>query len=361
MFLKEISFENFKGIKEGSVKLNKFTLFFGRNNSGKTTICEAIFLAQNPFREVPLCENSTQLRAIEVLAKIHRTLESSGYVFLLRNYVEKLARINYDTGIGKYSIVFELIQTYDTMHNRKFEYISVYIEGDVVERLPERYNPKPERYYAPMGRLSKVEDKIVSLNIGNVLAFNNLTVPIMFIRYDLLKCYWNFLDLVWSEIINEDITTKVAQRIFGNGYDITIEPYFGGRKTIYVFSKGRRIRLGDWGNGIQVITIFLILYYYLRPKVIVWDDVELHMNPTLLMQLLNILSEIADFEDVQVILTTHSLEVIKIIAKMFENDNSFVGILTELREGKLLTREFTASEILELSKTLDLRVIGVLL
>ena len=88
------------------------------------------------------------------------------------------------------------------------------------------------------------------------------------------------------------------------------------------------------------------------------------MNPTLLGFLLNKLTEIHYFHDVQIILTTHSFEVIDILAKCFENENTFTGILTELREGKLLTKEFTADEILDLTDRkakLDLRLAGILL
>ena len=44
---------NFRGIKEGELELAPLTILLGGNNSAKSTILEALFLAPNPFRRVP--------------------------------------------------------------------------------------------------------------------------------------------------------------------------------------------------------------------------------------------------------------------------------------------------------------------
>ncbi len=43
MRIHAIEIEGFRGIKSGKVKFGDFTLLIGPNNSGKTTIIEAIF------------------------------------------------------------------------------------------------------------------------------------------------------------------------------------------------------------------------------------------------------------------------------------------------------------------------------
>jgi predicted ATP-dependent endonuclease of OLD family len=49
----KLRIKNFRGIKEGEIELAPLTILLGGNNSGNTTILEALFLAPNPFREVP--------------------------------------------------------------------------------------------------------------------------------------------------------------------------------------------------------------------------------------------------------------------------------------------------------------------
>jgi predicted ATP-binding protein involved in virulence len=68
--IKRLRLENFKGVVEGEVELDKLTILVGPNNSGKTTILEALFLAPNPFRLVPYYPPT----AIEVLQECHKTL-----------------------------------------------------------------------------------------------------------------------------------------------------------------------------------------------------------------------------------------------------------------------------------------------
>jgi predicted ATP-dependent endonuclease of OLD family len=72
---------NFRGIKEGELELAPLTILLGGNNSAKSTILEALFLAPNPFRRVPyVVDRST---ATEVVHSMHETLNSKGYAFLL--------------------------------------------------------------------------------------------------------------------------------------------------------------------------------------------------------------------------------------------------------------------------------------
>ena len=49
----KLSIKNFRGIGEGELELAPLTILLGGNNSGKSTILEALFLAPNPFRSVP--------------------------------------------------------------------------------------------------------------------------------------------------------------------------------------------------------------------------------------------------------------------------------------------------------------------
>lgn len=73
--IKILKLENFRGIKKGEIKLAPLTILLGPNNSGKTTILEALFPAPNPFRKVPYFPLITPLKVIHSL---HKTLEDEG-------------------------------------------------------------------------------------------------------------------------------------------------------------------------------------------------------------------------------------------------------------------------------------------
>lgn len=87
----QLRLKSFRGIVKGSINLDKVNIILGSNNSGKSTILEALFLISNPFRFVPymfLVNNKIwrRLRAIEVIHELHKTLESKGFAFLLNSY-----------------------------------------------------------------------------------------------------------------------------------------------------------------------------------------------------------------------------------------------------------------------------------
>jgi GTPase SAR1 family protein len=79
----QLRLRNFKGVVEGEAELDKLTILVGPNNSGKTTILEALFLAPNPLRQVPYVPTT----AVQLLLEYHKTLSEKGYTFLLNKYI----------------------------------------------------------------------------------------------------------------------------------------------------------------------------------------------------------------------------------------------------------------------------------
>jgi AAA15 family ATPase/GTPase len=79
----QLGLRNFKGVVEGEAELDKLTILVGPNNSGKTTILEALFLAPNPLRQVPYVPTT----AVQLLLEYHKTLSETGYTFLLNKYI----------------------------------------------------------------------------------------------------------------------------------------------------------------------------------------------------------------------------------------------------------------------------------
>jgi recombinational DNA repair ATPase RecF len=69
MFVSQINIREFRGIKECKepIELSKFTVLLGRNNSGKSTLLEALSLLPHPLAEDPLHRTGR----ISVLNKLH--------------------------------------------------------------------------------------------------------------------------------------------------------------------------------------------------------------------------------------------------------------------------------------------------
>ena len=84
----ELALVNFRGVEKGHVKLFPMTVLLGANNSGKTTVIEALHLVYPPS---PACLSTYRvpprtLSVAEVIHAYHKTLDSKGYRFLVHNY-----------------------------------------------------------------------------------------------------------------------------------------------------------------------------------------------------------------------------------------------------------------------------------
>jgi len=68
--IESVRIKNFKGIKEEEISLAPLTILLEANNSGKTTILEALFLATDSFRRAPYGYDSV----VKAVHAMHETL-----------------------------------------------------------------------------------------------------------------------------------------------------------------------------------------------------------------------------------------------------------------------------------------------
>lgn len=135
---------------------------------------------------------------------------------------------------------------------------------------------------------------------------------------------------------------------------MTIEPFMGGNLSIFGFLEdGSRVRLGDLGTGAQIYIISRILYELKKPKILLWDDIEAHLNPRMLVRIGEWFSELIE-SGVQVVVSTHSLEAVRILAEF--NKDALI-CLTSLEDGILKERKMTIEEVTNLqSAGIDVRL-----
>jgi energy-coupling factor transporter ATP-binding protein EcfA2 len=327
--IKRLRLENFKGVVEGEVELDKLTILVGPNNSGKTTILEALFLAPNPFRKVPYHPPT----AIELPLESHKTLLEKGYSFLLNKYIAKNMVIKVDDQ--------ELLFTKDSGPG-----IAIY-----TSYLPIGYSSFirkiGERDYMYLGYLHSDGRAEGQPYVPNVLIADNT----LLLSTKLVKFSHQYLQDQWIEILNTRVPALISKdvsRFVPEEYvNITAEPFMAGSITFYVMlADGTRIRLSDLGAGVHLYIVNRLLYEHYKPEVVLWDDLETHLNPRLLSHVVEWFADLVE-EGKQVIVSTHSLEVIK---KIIAYVNDATVLLTSLRDGKLKVRRVKPDELEEWTK-----------
>jgi predicted ATPase len=122
-----------------------------------------------------------------------------------------------------------------------------------------------------------------------------------------------------------------------------MEPVYGGHLDIHAYlNDGRRIRLGDLGEGVQSFAMSRMLYELINPQTILWDDIESHLNPRILGYIAEWFNELVK-NGKQIVLSTHSLEAANVIAGVNEEETRIY--LTSLQESTLKTKKLTLSEL----------------
>jgi predicted ATPase len=314
----QLRLRNFKGVVEGEAELDKLTILVGPNNSGKTTILEALFLAPNPLRQVPYVPTT----AVQLLLEYHKTLSEKGYAFLLNKYIANNMVIKVDDR----------------------ELLFTKINGSGIAVKVNYLSQSGETGILDLGYLRPD---------GNVEVRSNVQIAdnTLLLSTKLAKFAHEYLQSRWIEISNTRapalISREVSRFVSEEYVNVTAEPFMAGSMTFYaMLADGTRVRLSDLGAGVHLYVVNRLLYEHYRPDVVLWDDLETHFNPRLLTHVAEWFADLVE-EGKQVIVSTHSLEVVeKIIA--FVEDATV--LLTSLRDGKLKVRRVKPDELEEWAK-----------
>ena len=331
--IKKLRMTNFRGVKEGEIELGDLTILVGSNNSAKTTILEALFLLPNPLRDAPyiLPEPRMQLTAASLIHEMHKTLNCEGYAFLLHKYVS-------DQAIVKWN---------DTDYLRLLKQLDeLYLDTNKISKFPSQSTIKTKSGEVSIfGSLGLSHNTISDLrnkrNREVFIAPNSLLISAEIIRY----AQW-YIHSNWAQIANLKVPVEVAKDtsslVNENFVNITIEPFLAGRLSIFgLLDDGTRIRLGDLGSGTQVYIVARILYEIIKPQILLWDDVEAHMNPRLLVRIAEWFSELNE-SGVQVVITTHSIETARMLTE-FNKDATI--LVTSLKDGILKIKKITSDDL----------------
>ena len=318
-----LEMKNFRGIKQGKVELNDVNILIGGNNTGKTTILEALFLAPNPLRETPYTK-----RAIEILNERHKTLGTQGYTFIHHYYTETPAQITVASREKKIKINFDMGKSK----------ISVSVKDEKTEKE------------TTLGFLGAISNSIEGTAHENEVFLEDS----LYFHPSLLKLAWNSLSSIWIRVLGLRITSEIAKQVssaIGGKYDdITLEPFMAGQITLYMREvDARRIRLGDIGDGIQVFITLRLLYELSKPSLLLIDDVESHMNPRLLGVLANWLADVIERDKVILVASTHSIEAAKLISSLLEDYNPQI-LLLSIQDGVLDYKRLSLGDVEKLEK-----------
>ncbi len=267
-FISEIDIKEFRGIKrcKEPIRLSKFNVLIGKNNSGKSSLLEALYLFPSPQIDSIYKKGNK----IDQITKLHSGRDGlvygySGNATMTYNVNKTLFAIEITSNSGTNVFI-------DDEATGSQEYISKMLE------IPEP-NLKDISIYIPNDTeiVNKYAEYVSSMENEIVKSGTNKRV---------------------AEFVNQCIDEKYTEVLWiREGLSCRKERPDGS--PLY-------IKLDDLGDGIKRATIIMLLLEARSPHIVLLDDFESASHPALIRAQLEWLSK----KDWQVVLSTHSIDVL---------------------------------------------------
>ena len=275
MLVRELSLREFRGVRrtEEPVRLRRLNVLVGRNNSGKTTLLEALALLPHPRAPMSWFEErrlfTASLHGRRSAALIYKYAGEATITYALEHDVHLRVQLTVDGRSAFYWGEEAAGLSWDMARKRLVEaglIRSPRGEDSVI------FTPSSDTFLSRLeGKLYERQDLVVKTGAHYGI-----------VRDVVNKC----VDEVFTEVLFSEKELHLRK-----------EPQDG--PPYYV-------RLKDLGDGLKRVILVLLWLEAVKPVLVLWDDFESNMHPSLVRA---VLAWLADHEW-QAVLATHSLDVL---------------------------------------------------
>jgi predicted ATPase len=357
---------NFRSLSKVDMDLSKFTLLTGANNSGKSSFIYALLslknIVTNPnqspdnFFTFPFINLGGFAQTI--LKKKESATIELGITFTDDNITN--GPITFLASIGKQESFFRL-------HTVSFSEIKLPVSfpysGSTVITVMVNYSDGGEstvNWYGINGtvsvsKASTMANDALPLLQRELIAHLNAMASIdgVSIRRGFTKPFFGAVPLqtqFWTEdeiatllSTDRDLEGKVAhylERIVDRTFSVRVTP---GTSNFYLQTRDRETAfvadLVNEGLGTNQLVSLLAKILYKNTRLVCIDEPEIHLHPTIINRLVDTLIDIADVEDKQFVVSTHSEHFVNallrnVVSQRLQPDDLKAYYLTKNRKGE---------------------------
>jgi AAA15 family ATPase/GTPase len=314
MLIDSIDIREFRGISKCSkpLPLSKFTVLLGRNNSGKSSILEALSLFPDYESKKPYLEESM----IKYISGLH-----GGFDSLIYGYSGN-AEINCTVKDKTFNIKIS--------DNNKISLNGVRLTSDeevAVRRARMSPVVSPEKMSRDFLQKHLIEMLDLKPNgtVSDTLSNATFFIPNDTSFMDKLQAKLNN-ELFWNRIIKSGANTRVIRLVnkcVDDKYtEVLRTPELSARKERGKDNLPLYIKIKDLGDGIQKVVTTGLWLEAINPSLVLWDDFEGSAHPSLIKELLEWIAE----KPWQVIMSTHSFDVLVSLLEVRPNDTQVIQL-----------------------------------
>jgi energy-coupling factor transporter ATP-binding protein EcfA2 len=336
----QLHIRNFRSIKSSDLKLGKITVLTGANNSGKSSFIYALLVLKNiidnPNQSI---DNFLTLPFIN-LGGFEQTVFDKSIdtdIVLGISIKDNECEVEYNIGLnpGKSNISLSFLKPFVQEYNidvsfpyslNKYSQFNLSIDG----------KKKSIAWNGFLASMQDAEPDLLKALIPFQLPVNRFYgVDFVPIRRGFTKPYFGTIPLqsqISSEeeiatllALDKELSNKVAyylQKIVDRAFYVYITP---GTANFYLRTIDKKTgfisELVNEGLGTNQLVTILAKVLQSKNKFVCIDEPEIHLHPSIIDKLVSVMVEIAEKEDKQFLVSTHSEHFISaLLNKVAENE-----------------------------------------
>ncbi|MDP4553416.1 ATP-binding protein [Alkalihalobacillus macyae] len=303
--IEKVVIKNLKGIVNKSISFRNLSVVVGQNNVGKTTILQSIIFVQE-LMKYSIVKSRKQETKYDVknqmlsLKDIHKLplSDTSSFWYNNRNSRDNSMEITiHFVNQGKLDLTLfkprdsDLITFWCTSKNLSDNDLELFLNTNYALHIPSlTHIPLNELYIGEYARMARIiEGKQHSIIRNIVYSLSKKPDDFDLLVNSLREFYQEFnnLHVEYDEQNQEYLNVKYSKIGSGEHFDII-----------------------NMGTGfLQVLQVLAYTLEY-KPRVLLLDEPDVHLHPDNKILLLNELKNLSESLDIQIILTTHSRDIL---------------------------------------------------
>lgn len=304
--LSKVKIGRFKNIQEAALDLDPINVLVGSNNSGKSSILQAIQFAVSVAQTTSTLENAKWYLSGGKADHLQTSISPTQLIYSPLRDVYALA-LNRD-----------LREDEDYAIRVNFEEDGSGDESEVIVKKGRNRNIAIEIIGNKLGqKLQSIEEpfSIFVPGLAGIPAFEEYKTPITVrkaaARGDANNVFRNVLYLLNEDKENWERFIKDLQYIFPDiKLNVNFNPDIDEYININICLNDELLPIDAAGTGVlQAIQILSYINVY-KPKLLLLDEPDSHLHPSNQRKLINMLINLAENRGIQLILSTHSRHII---------------------------------------------------
>jgi len=317
--IESLAIENLRGIRRLNVDgLTDVNIFIGRNGAGKSTILEAIYLASTLFNERDLLRGESKLDYIvkrrtgrgswqssrDVLWYAKNTSENITIALKFRTGNTLKFKVRYEPPFSKTPLLLEVSEEVARKAGITLTSRPMYVWRDkLVEELEGRtIRILPYDYYSVVSILEKE-----ATYLRRVVFLNSRL------------CASDVEQRVWRRLLDRRldrvVVDLVREEYEPNAEGISYKPS-GDGFVLSILLPHTSVEIDGLGDGARMAVFYASLLALLSDTGVLIEDPEIHQHLGGLVTLLKFTLKMAKEKKLQLFITTHSLELVKIAREL---------------------------------------------